>query len=281
MQDPTRAPEPKWAYQLDQTHLYRYASDFDWLEPVLRRSEIYAPTIPQLNDPRDSRPRITKMSALQVEQFLTGLVKGRANVGVITQDEHDRLVDEIRAACVRMGPDDLLRYATTTLHSLSESVRIYCMSKRWDNMSMWAKYANGRKGYCLAFRHMGDSLFMSAREVIYSDSVGLELTDPNDTPNWYFHKTPEWSNEEEVRIVMPLTWDAPVQIFPLTLCGIILGENAAPVDVERVKAWSAQRYNFTVKQARYDVHEGRLIATTIYTSPDSPNCAPTGANFAA
>jgi hypothetical protein len=134
---------------------------------------------------------------------------------------------------------------------------------------MWAKYANEHKGYCLEFRHKGDSLFASAQELVYSETVGLELSDPDDTPNWYFYKSAEWSNEEEVRIVMPPAWEPVVQIFPLTLSGIILGEKVDAANVKRVNAAASRRLGFTVRQARFDRHEGALVTTMIYTSPDA------------
>jgi hypothetical protein len=51
-------PEPKWSWHLDGTHFYKYGSGIGWLEPVLLRTEIYFPRVAELNDPRDSRPRI-------------------------------------------------------------------------------------------------------------------------------------------------------------------------------------------------------------------------------
>ena len=38
---------------------------------------------------------------------------------------------------------------TRLLHEYSPKTRIFSMSKRWNNMSMWAKYADNHQGYCL------------------------------------------------------------------------------------------------------------------------------------
>jgi hypothetical protein len=82
-------------------------------------------------------------------------------------------------------------------------------------------------------------------------------------PDWYFFKSREWSNEEEVRIVR--WWAGPtIRAFRPTLSGIILGEQMTPANVARVMAWSSTRgESFQVQQARFDRYEGRLTLQTL------------------
>jgi hypothetical protein len=46
------------------SHFYKYKGPerLDWLEPVILRHEIYIPSVAQLNDPIDCRPKIAPMS---------------------------------------------------------------------------------------------------------------------------------------------------------------------------------------------------------------------------
>ena len=53
------------------------------------------------------------------------------------------------------------------------------MSRRWNNLAMWAKYAADHRGYCLEFSRVG--LFKAAREVIYDDTpIDLHAADIED-----------------------------------------------------------------------------------------------------
>lgn len=54
------------------------------------------------------------------------------------------------------------------------------MSKRYDNLSLWAKYAGDHSGYCLEFVNEGP-LFESARDVIYEDSLQMDVNNPEHT----------------------------------------------------------------------------------------------------
>ena len=57
-------PTPRCPY------FYKYAGNVDWLEPIIVNSEIYIPTVAELNDPRDARPVLTNLSIERVADFL-------------------------------------------------------------------------------------------------------------------------------------------------------------------------------------------------------------------
>ena len=51
------------------------------------------------------------------------------------------------------------------------------------------------------------------REVVYDSSYVLDITDRRHaTPNWFCYKSPDWSNEEELRLV-PKKVGGPVLRF--------------------------------------------------------------------
>jgi hypothetical protein len=141
------------------------------------------------------------------------------------------------------------------LHRDLESFRVYSMSKRWDNLALWAKYAGEHTGYCLEFANIGE-LFEHAKEVIYGESVPMDVTNPEHRSGYFlFMKRPEWSNEEEIRLVRPRTkHNVPgVIIRPEWLTRIILGRNISQENESQICAWTLERTPaLTVAKAHYN-----------------------------
>jgi hypothetical protein len=73
----------------------------------------------------------------------------------------------------RHGTKPLQRMLTGVLYRELKDYRIYSMSKRFDNLSLWAKYAGDHSGYCLEFANEGP-LFANARDVLYGESLQME-----------------------------------------------------------------------------------------------------------
>jgi hypothetical protein len=138
--------------------------------------------------------------------------------------------------------------------------RVYSMSKHWDNLSMWHWYASKHQGYCLQFRNTPG--FGSVREVVYDSSYVLDATDLNHaTPNWFFYKSPDWSNEEEVRLVLPKALGGPVLPFhPQLLHRVILGKDMSPENVQTVAQWGRERVpHIAVVTTRWDTINLQLV----------------------
>ena len=144
------------------------------------------------------------------------------------------------------------------LHAELETLRIYSMSKRPDNMSLWAKYADDHKGFCLEFSNAG--LFAAAREVKYGDIVDFDPTDPEQMNAYFlFEKTLDWQTEEEVRLVAPRGSRETVQFDPNLLTRIIIGEHMPEADIRVIREWANLRYpKLTMVRGEYDVFEHRL-----------------------
>jgi hypothetical protein len=153
----------------------------------------------------------------------------------------------------RHGTRNLHRNLTEILHAELKDYRVYSMSKRYDNLSMWAKYAADHSGYCLEFANEGP-LFTSARDVLYSDILQMDVNDPDQTNGfWFFRKRPEWSNEEEVRLVLPRNLGAKVKLDPRWLKRLILGKNVSEKNEQVIRTWASQRSpELAVVKAHYD-----------------------------
>jgi len=115
------------------------------------------------------------------------------------------------------GREAQIRYMAKYFHDLVIDTRVFCMCKRWNSMSMWAKYAGDHTGYCLEFRNEG--VFTQwARQVEYCDEVTIDVTDPAAAEsNFLWQKRRDWSNEEEVRIVASRATPAKVPFEPSLL----------------------------------------------------------------
>jgi hypothetical protein len=53
--------------------------------------------------------------------------------------------------------------------------KVYCLSKRYDNLGLWVKYADDHLGYCLEFVNEGD-FFGHAMDVTYGEFAPMDVT---------------------------------------------------------------------------------------------------------
>ncbi len=235
------------------THFFRYSSTehLDWLEPVILNHHIYAPTAKQVNDPREAKPKFADVSVEDIAEFLKRMFVTN-NPGV-PPERYAHAAAEIDWMAARSTAEQLLKQMSESFYSLTENTRIFSMSKRWDNMALWAKYADNHRGYCLEFAEAG--LFLAAREVVYDDTLRLDIRDPSHpTFEMFFHKTPEWSNEEEVRLVLARLLGGPLfRIKPEWLSRIIIGKDMPQRERQRIQTWANQRVpELMVMTAEFD-----------------------------
>ena len=122
-------------------------------------------------------------------------------------------------------------------------------------MNLWAQYAAQHRGYCLEFANEGP-LFKHAKEVSYLNPAEMEIliTDPSiKNGDFFFCKTRDWSNEEEVRLVLPRDKGGKVKIDPRWLTRLILGKDMSEADQKSIREWAKQRQpELDVVSAYYD-----------------------------
>jgi len=243
---------------LQATHFYRYQTceHLDRLERILFQNELYFPTAAQLNDPADCRPRIKYPRFFGTLRFLMRTWR-RAHPDARLRDvvkEYPRAIGGLN----RFGMKRMHQEMTKALHSLSEKTRVLSMSKRWDNMNLWAKYADNHTGYCLEFANTG--IFTKALEVEYGDVFELDvtaLTAARDAfPLFVRKKKADWSNEDEIRLVGPTLAEPRVRIEPAWLTRIILGKDMRPEHRDLIRRWAGSRNPpLPAVQAEYDAVE--------------------------
>ena len=219
--------------------LYRYGSadHLEWLEPLIVRHELYIPSAADFNDLRDVRPRLMQKTAAEWAEYLNS----RGPHTRLSEDQSG-LVGQLDDVVAEIGADRIHEMATTGWHHKTRDHRIYCLSKRWDNLSMWEWYGAKQTGYCLEFANAG--LFADVRDVVYKPPPPYDLTDiaSATSASWFFYKYPDWSNEEEVRLVLARKQGGPTfQVGSQLLRRIIVGEGMTEANVGCVKEMVRRR----------------------------------------
>jgi hypothetical protein len=235
------------------SHLYKYSSPehLERLKVVILEHELYLTNLAQLNDPTDGRPKLAPMTDDQMTSFLLSGFVRRDPTLPLAALEHEAKV--IRYNVLDHGPEVIRGTMSALLNAELEGYRIYSLSKRYDNLGLWAKYAADHFGYCLEFANEGP-LFDRAKVVTYGDSVEMDVTNQEHRNGyWFFCKRQEWSNEEEVRLVLQRGKGSKVRIDPHWLTRVILGKDMAGGNRELIREWANQRKPaLTVAEAYYD-----------------------------
>lgn len=245
---------------------YKYGtfSKMERIKPMLCERKFYFASPSQLNDPSDCRNVVKDHSAEEIEKFLI-----EANWEFYGDSRGD---DFIRQGIKKFGASTLLDEMTKSFNKIMDSrYGVFSLAKRPDNMALWAKYADNHKGYCLEFSDLSE--FSYVYEVIYSEKVPLSLSlkiDPSEA-DFLYTKSPEWSNEEEARI---LTKPPGFQFLPRkSLRAIILGERCDEENEKAVVTWAEDcDANIDVKKAMFNKVRQQLEFLTI-TSSRPPSSA--------
>lgn len=137
--------------------------------------------------------------------------------------------------------------------------RVYSLTKRFDNFSMWAKYSDEHTGYCLEFANEGP-LFENACEVYYRKYPPFRIADSvGRTSLFLVYKRPDWSNEEEVRLILPAGKGMTTHIESNWFTRIILGTKISAENEAQIRAWAKQRVpELTVVRAYLDEFDQEL-----------------------
>jgi hypothetical protein len=222
------------------SHFYKYSSleHPEWLKKIVLDHELYVPTVSQLNDPADGRPLLTPLSEEKMFEFLYNANRNPT----LSLSAQQQVFDVLRFNIKHHGPDALQREMAKIFYKHLAGHRIYSLSQRWDNLSMWAKYANGHTGYCLEFARQGP-FFERAVKVIYGESVPMDVTNPEQRRAYFLYcKRPEWSDEEEVRMVqLRGSGSSTLKIDPHWLTRLILGMHVTETHEKAIRDWALQR----------------------------------------
>jgi hypothetical protein len=235
------------------SHFYRYQGALlDRLKPIILEHLLYLPSVAQLNDPTDCRPKIRPLSEEEMLTFLRNDYIRRNPVLALDllQEQESRIRTSIRT----LGLEWFQRELSKILNEGMEQFRVYSLTKRFDNLNLWAKYAGDHGGYCLEFANDGPLFGEHVMEVVYGEYAPFDVIDSNNrSAEFLVYKRPEWSNEEEVRLIRARGSGPIVKIEPQWLTRIILGKNMSPDHQMQIQEWAKQRQpELTVVHAYFD-----------------------------
>src|SRR5215831_14374610 len=76
------------------SHFYRYSSadHLEWLKDIILNHELYLPSLTELNDPADGRPKLAAMSEDELSRFLIVGVYERNPTLPLEKLEHEAAV---------------------------------------------------------------------------------------------------------------------------------------------------------------------------------------------
>jgi hypothetical protein len=224
------------------SHFYRYqsAEHLGRLKPIILEHLLYVPSVAQLSDPTDCRPKIKPMLFEEIVTFLKNdYIRRNPVVALDLLQENE---STIRMGIQVHGLEWFQRKLSTILNSQMEQFRVYSLSERFDNLSLWAKYAGDHSGYCLEFANEGPLFGEHVMEVVYGEYAPFDVNDSkNRSAGFLVFKRPEWSNEEEVRLIRARGAGPLVKIEPQWLTRIILGKNMSPENQKQIREWAKRR----------------------------------------
>jgi hypothetical protein len=244
----------KW----DAFYKYGSFSKIERLRPMICESRFYFASPSQLNDPSDCKNMVQDHSEEEIQEFL--IEANRLFYGDSRGDAY------IKEGIRNFGAVTLLEEMTKQFNKIMDTrYGVFSLAKRPDNMALWAKYADNHKGYCLEFSDL--SSFSYVYKVHYSEKIPLKLIlniDPSQA-DFLFTKSPEWSNEEEARI---LSKPHGYHVLPRNaLKGIILGEHCEDENQDVIIDWIKEcNTDIVLKKAKFNIAKQKLEFLTMVST---------------
>ena len=252
--------------------LYKFIASPDAVRFLLNGVVKFTP-IPELNDPSELMPSMDRQAVreslkrLRSEGYSDDDMEHLRQQGNLLQT----LAPEFQAVRVPATKSDASRLIRSsfydsmstleyllaeTAREMSSKVGLFCLSKRVDSLPMWAHYAANATGLAVEFEGIeqvfsGDEtgVLRQPTQIAYQrESFGVTF-DPQSHRSLFFAKFQDWSYEQEVRVVLPLSecqkqTISEMQLYtyqiPKTcIARVVLGWNMSPANKmaveERVK----------------------------------------------
>lgn len=248
--------------------LYKFVASPEAVKFILNGEVKFTP-ISELNDPSELVPSIDRvavfesLSRLRRDGYSDEDMRHLRQQGALLQTlapqfqavavpkHRDEATALIRSAFYDSLPT-LERLLTETANHMARQVGLFCLTKRFDSLPMWAHYAANATGVAVEFRELdtvftGDEtgVLRQSTEVEYQrESYGVTFA-PDSHRALFFSKFQDWSYEQEVRVVLPLTDCKKVEISGKALyiysipkksvSRLILGWNMSAEDVQSLE----------------------------------------------
>lgn len=201
--------------------LYKYMSE-DRVENILVDNKIRFTQPVYFNDPFDVQPHIQspniKGFVNKINDKSKGILLSRLISFLVENGmrDNDFNTDEHRKAFLQglndLTHDEIDEHIKNTFNKeVNDSIGILSLTKDYENLLMWAHYANEYKGFIVEFEKKSE-LFSNALKVEYKEerpSVKMRRIEPN---RLFFTKSIHWKYENEYRVLKMLKDALPEDI---------------------------------------------------------------------
>jgi hypothetical protein len=251
-----RFPEEFGLTELYKFRAYRTAEDKSHVREIIEQHKVWLSNAEQLNDPEDLRPEIKFRRGANDEETRK-LLRVDAESVWARQDPpwtpEQLAMNRYRLHTERI--DVLEREAMEKTHlRLNAEYWIFSLASSRDDVRMWDKYADERRGLCIHFRIAAGSPFRFAQLVLYqATSPQLLVPFGNLTGDQIGDactrtKTLKWQGEAEYRLIRYPGQDVEYgdvglrvvgrhgHFPPSAISGITVGTDMAKEDVESIGA---------------------------------------------
>lgn len=270
--------------------LYKFIASAEAAKFILNGDIKFTP-ISELNDPSELVPHMDKMAVLNSLNDLRK--RGYSDDDMTHLQQQGRLlqtlaprfqaigVPQSKAEATRIirspyydSMEILERLLNETAQEISSKVGIFCLTERFDSLPMWAHYAANANGFAVEFQELGQSfqgdetgVLRQPTSINYQrDSYGVTF-DPQSHRSLFFTKFQDWSYEQEVRVVLPLSECKKLELSERTLythkipktciAQLILGWNMNPADILVIQQ-QVRDHNPDVKISRAQFVHGKI-----------------------
>lgn len=207
--------------------LYKFVADADAVQFLLDGVTKFT-QIPELNDPSELVPNVIVGEVVASRDRLRRNGYSERDLVHLRRQENllrrlapqfqaipaPRTAEEATAIIRSSFYDDiprLERLLSATALEMSRKVAVFCLSRRYDSLPMWAHYAGNAAGLAVEFRDL-DNVFSGDESGVLAQPIPVRYErehvgvtfDPQSHESLFFAKFQDWSYEQEVRVVLPL-----------------------------------------------------------------------------
>jgi hypothetical protein len=271
--------------------LYKFVADSSAVSFILRGLIKFTPPN-ELNDPSELTPNVIHDEVVKsLDQLRRDGYTDEDIVNLRCQQHlFQRLAPRFQAVKAPESPQEatamirssfydqisiLERRLSEMVQEVSSKVGLFCLSARYDSLPMWAHYSRNATGLVVEFVGLegvfqGDDtgVLYKATPVRYERDQLSVTFDTQSHHSLFFAKFPDWSYEQEVRIVLPLadcckttTGDHQLYIREIPhvcISRLILGWNM-PTNIRKKIQADVQQLNPQVEIVDAHVIRGRVM----------------------
>ena len=231
-------------------YLYKYTTVENCLK-MLKDGTVYFADYHSFNDPFECKAVIDKN--ISFEEWKRFFIKRQG----MTDIEASKMAD-----LFMRNPDNIVGGLVEKLLDTENKFGYLCLSAEYDNLLLWAHYADQHKGCCIKLDLLNDpTVFWRIWKVEYSNDYPVTnyVKNQEGALGVLFHKSKAWEYEQEYRVVR-FEGIGPRHIAPGTVSAIFLGCKVGEGERQSIiQALESQKQGVDLFQAYTDDKSYKLV----------------------